>query len=564
MNRYNLIFLFIFFVGLSSLEANYSIDKKLSKKTKELNEPSLKGLLIVGDVKDLSLESYESIRGVEIKDLDLPGRIEKFVYAIDQGCFWDNPITEENIRAIKQIIIQYYQNEGRPVVIVLTPDQDLSSGVLKLVVNESKLGKVEAKGNRWFTSQYLINQIRLKPGYYLFSDVLDEDIYFLNKNPFRQVYLVYLPGEKENTTDIQLLVNDVKPFRVYSGINNFGNDITGNNQFFLGMNLGNLFRCDQVLSYQYTMSTRCIDCFSAHTVNYHIPLPWRHELNILGGYSHTKGNFVIPETPVSFVVHGFGLQGSMRYDIPFCPYQSFLQDIFFGFDFKRTNNNLEFGGIPIEGKYVNLTQLMVGYNLGYNTEKTRTVFEVEGFVSPGKWIGDQSNSDFQSLRPYAKNRYIYLRSTFKYSWKFYRNFLFSSIFRGQIASNNLLPSEEYGLGGYDTVRGYKERVFNGDNAFVFNLEIFSPKISFLQFFRKNSIKDEFQLLVFFDFGWVNKHKVGEGEEKQKTLMSVGPGVRYQILPYLIAKADWGFQMIPFTSHGNNPKQRLNFSLILAY
>lgn len=46
---------------------------------------------------------------------------------------------------------------------------------------------------------------------------------------------------------------------------------------------------------------------------------------------------------------------------------------------------------------------------------------------------------------------------------------FEARFRGQLASTNLLPSEQMGLGGYNSVRGYLERQVNVDNGLIVNL-----------------------------------------------------------------------------------------------
>ena len=101
-------------------------------------------------------------------------------------------------------------------------------------------------------------------------------------------------------------------------------------------------------------------------------------------------------------------------------------------------------------------------------------FEIEGFCSPGKWIPDQTNDDYQTIRPFAKVRYGYFRSTYSLIWRFYKAWAIHNNLRGQISSTNLLPSEQYGLGGYNTVRGYPEREYNSDDAFIYNIEMRTP------------------------------------------------------------------------------------------
>ena len=56
--------------------------------------------------------------------------------------------------------------------------------------------------------------------------------------------------------------------------------------------------------------------------------------------------------------------------------------------------------------------------------------------------------------------------------------------RGQASSKNLLPSEEFDMGGVHTVRGYDNRWVTKDNAFCANLELICPDIEVIGRFQK--------------------------------------------------------------------------------
>jgi len=451
-----------------------------------------------------------------------------------------------------------------PIVLIQVPSQDISKGILQLVITVAKVGKISATGAKYFSDEKIANYIQLQPGEEINSKVINRDLFWINRNPFRNVNIIYSPGEEMGTTDIELLINDRYPLRVYTGIDNTGNKVTDRNRLFAGFNCGKLFGTDQQLSYQFTTSDNFKD-FRSHTVYYDAPLPWRHYFVLFGGYSHVEGTFYSPSVSgTSFTNKGSSWQASFRYDIPLYPNNAFLHEFTFGFDFKRTNNNLELGGIPIVGKHVNLTQLMAGYNLGYENTPITTSFEVEGFYSPGRWISDQTNAAYQTIRAFAKSKYVYLRSSYTLVWRFFKKWAFYNYLRGQVATENLLPSEEFGVGGYNTVRGYPERVLNGDNAFIYNFEIRTPSVGIIDSIRSKSAKwnDQFQLLAFFDFGWVNKHKKTAFEKKSYHALSVGPGVRYNIVPYLTTRLDYGYQLKRLDLIGS--RHRLHFSVVLGY
>jgi len=524
--------------------------------------PTFKGLILVGSQDDLTPGGYENVSGVMAYHIELPGNIVSLKKTI--RLFYNQPLNTDTITSIKRRVIQFYQNNNRPVVAVIVPYQDVSSGVLQIIVREGKLGKVYTEGNKWFKSETLEEAIKLKIGEAIASNTLNENLYYLNRNPFRHIDAIYTPGDRDGITDIELSVMDRLPLRVYGGIDNMGNDVTGNNRLFTGFNWGQVFGTEQRLSYQFVTSPD-FDRFRAHTLFYEVPLPWQHILNIYGGYAHIDAPFSVPNIEdTMFRTHGFSLQASMRYDIPLKGRLNFLHELRWGFDFKRTNNNLDLGGVPvISENNVNLTQLMLSYNLGYEIKPLSLSFEIEGFYSPGQWVSDQTDADYASLRPFAKNHYTYVRTAFTLIYRFYKEWSFHHYFRGQMASRNLLPSEEYGLGGMTTVRGYKERIINGDNAFIYNAEVRTPPISlFNPLVGSKKLQDAFQFLLFYDYGLAGVKQTAPLQKKTEYLMSIGPGIRYNVIPYLTFRADWGFQL--HTLDFNEPSKRLSFSLTVGY
>lgn len=564
MGKYIWTILFIPFLVFGTVKHSSFVDHDTAPHPIQANasSPPFKGLIIVGNKAELNPAGYHDVHGVMSYHVDLPGGIVELKKLV--RAYYNQPLDKETITEIKKRVIQYYQNNDRPVVTISVPHQDISEGVLQLVVTEGKLGKVYCKGNKWFQSNRLEEAIRLEPGENIASDILNQNLYWLNRNPFRHIDAIYTPGEEEGTTDVELVCSDRFPLRIYAGIDNTGNDVTGNNRLFTGFDWGNVFWGDQRLSYQFVSSSD-FKRYWAHTAFYEAPLPWQHMLNIYGGYSHVDADFAVPDIEGSmFHTHGFSVQGSLRYDIPLKPYKNFLHEITWGFDFKRTNNNLDLGGVPIISENnVNLTQFMLGYNMGFERIPLSISWEIEGFWSPGKWISDQTNADYESLRPFAKNQYVYARTALTFIWRFYKEWSIHNYFRGQLANINLLPSEEYGMGGYNTVRGYKERVINGDTAFIWNLELRTPPVSILNPLAGwKKFHDEIQFLVFYDYGLSGVRQTAPLQSKTAYLMSFGPGVRYNVIPYLTFRADWGFQL--HNLHLGGPYQRLHFALTVGY
>ena len=157
----------------------------------------------------------------------------------------------------------------------------------------------------------------------------------------------------------------------------------------------------------------------------------------------------------------------------------------------------------------------------------------------------------------AKSNYFYARMAFAPIIRLPEDFSFALTLRGQLASHNLLVSEQYGLGGYSTVRGYNERVFNVDNAFLASTELRSPSLKML---NRKYYSDLIQFLVFLDYALGRDVHPIPGNPVTRYLLGVGPGVRYEVTPYLSFRGDLGFQL----KHEGNRHLRFHFSLVGSY
>ena len=514
----------------------------------------LKGILLIPSRNDL-LEKGEGIEGFGVYQMDIPGGSLALNEALaDQ--FIGKVINQEMLRDLKQEVVLYYRDQGFPLVAVEIPEQNISKGVVQLVVTESVLGKVIIRGNRHFSTNSLKSCIRAHAGDKIHSATLLEDIAWINRNSFRHADLLFAPGEKEGTTDVEVIIKDRLPLQVYAGVDNTGITSTGHLRWFTGLRWGNVFGLGHTFNYQFTTASEYRK-FWAHSFMYNAPLSWRHVLLVYGGFSQ-----IHPDIK-DFRSHGHNTQVSVRYQMPIPPtYNRFIQEPSIGYDFKNLNSNLFYSQpnafTPVVSHQVNIMQFYAGYSLGKKWDKNTLSFRVEGFWSPGAMTIHQSNEDFSSLHPGAKNHYFYSRLSFSDTWTLPMNFALSGQFRGQISTQNLVPSEQFGLGGYETVRGYQEREWNYDDAICLNLECYMPAFSL----TGKLARDQAKFLLFFDYGTGRNVHVESGPPQWQHLMSVGPGFRYQFSRYLSARVDWGIRLDETTFNGYG--SRVHFGLMGSY
>jgi hemolysin activation/secretion protein len=465
-----------------------------------------------------------------------------------------NPVLDSDcLQEIKTRISRYFRDKGYPLITVEIPEQEVIGGIVHVQLIEGKLGKITTRGNRWFPSWMFTDAIRQKAGHRIDTNLLLEDISWLNQNPFHFTDIVFVPGESSGTTDIELLTVDRFPARFYIGADNTGTSLTGTARLFTGVDWAWTFWFDQILSYQFTTSPDFTE-FLASNIHYTAYLPWRHTLIIFGGYSSTHPNLS------DFHSKGYNGQASLRYQIPLSrlPSDFFLQPLG-GYDFKIERSDLLFVGeeqLATPGLAI-ISQFVGGIDIGWEKDRHKVTGQCLAFFSPGDVLPHQSKEDYSILRPGAKALYFYSKGMLSYRYV-NRATLWLQM-RLQGSTTPLLPSEEFALGGYDTVRGYKEMVYVSDNALCVNAEIRSPEL----YFKKKGL-DKWIFLWFFDLGWGINDNHSQAEPNSTLLASSGPGLRFAINTYWTLRADYGFKFHKLSSLGDTSIGRFHLGTMVSY
>ncbi len=455
----------------------------------------------------------------------------------------NGPLTICKIDEIRAMITRFYLEKGCPFVEVAIPPQSCSKGYVQIIVTEGKLGCIKTEGNCHFSDKSILAPVRCQAGQRIHLPSLLNDLDWINRNPFRRSEAVFTPGQDPGTTDILFKTVDRRPILFYGGADNTGTKETGYPRFYGGFRYGNVFGVGHLLDYQFTSSSS-IDKFQSHAGDYQIPLPWKNYLNFFGGWSQTNPTFHHPHMKPT----GTSWQVSTRYEIPVNNNPKLAQTFLFGADFKRTNNDLAFGGETIIHHLVDVAQLMFGYDLGGVVKACEWFLSAELYVSPGNIDDNNKTRVFKRLQPGTVSTYVYgwanIGSTFNLPgcWHFALNST------GQYTNQNLLPSEQLELGGYFSVRGYQEHSVNVDEGCFFNAELQTPDFSILAFGKKKCPSDKLHFLAFADYGWGRIHNPVAGEQKIYRLLGIGPGLRYNIKDNVAIRADWGFQMLPIHPH----------------
>ncbi|WP_425605755.1 ShlB/FhaC/HecB family hemolysin secretion/activation protein [Paraburkholderia translucens] len=463
----------------------------------------------------------------------------------------DKPLTFGRLAEIRRAVVEHYRAAGKPLVDVYVPEQDVSSGVVHIDVAEFRLGRVRASGNRYFSSGLLERQMPLEPGGPIPQSAVSRGLAVLNANPYRRVDAVFAPGEAANTTDVVLQTEDRLPFRASAGYDNAGVPDLGRDRFFAGLGFGNLFGLDQQLAYQFTASN---DFFSgnpdiegrpnrarlmAHAVSYTAPLPWLDSIELFGVYAQST-----PRLPEAYGQTGISAQLSVRYDWRLPTIKDMTQMVQFGYDFKRSNNDLEFGGSQVFNSNTHIHQFLLLYDISKPSDAGTAHASATLVASPRGLDGNNNDAAFNAARQGATARYVYTQLTASRAFALGGGFTLMVDGTFQWTPNTLLPSEEMGLGGESSVRGYAPYVVLGDRGWNVQTELRTPAIAFG---ASNALVQPF---VFFDAGHVWTRIDQPAENNPGLLAAIGAGVRFQWSRFVDFRCTYGAPLRAATPNGS--------------
>lgn len=467
------------------------------------------------------------------------------------------PVSIYRLNQLAREIIMLYRRNDQPVVDVNVPEQDITTGVVQIVVTEARIGKIKFRGACYFDPEDLCPQVCASPGEKIFESILLEDLRWLNRNPFRTVDMELSPGSQFGQTDIVFNVHDQRPLRAYAGYEDTGTRETNLERLIFGANWGNALWRDDQFSYQYT-SSRDWQSLQAHSAVYSHAFLNRDVLDIYGSYADLAYR-VDPQDVV-----GRAWQAAFRYNKCLRPWvgdnMRFEHRLVGGFDFKQTNTNLEFGGAQVFDSNADIAQMVFGYHAAYRDACGYWAAGNDLFISPGHFSPDNTDVAFQEVRALSRANYIYWRAYIERERNLPWNLLLFGRLTGQVADANLLPSEQLGFGGYNSIRGFDMRDVNGDSGYIVNVEVRTQPYhpGWLSKWRAD---DRLQFHWFYDIGGAMNRQLLPGESWITTLSGTGLGFRYSAGQNVSLRFDYAWQVDGI--EGDNITERPHLAVIIA-
>jgi hemolysin activation/secretion protein len=409
-----------------------------------------------------------------------------------------------------------YLDRGYNAVRVLIPEQSLTGGKVRLRVIEAQLREVRVEGNEHFDEANIrASMPSLTTGESPNVQKIGRNAQLVQENPAKQVSVRLEAAPDEGKVDAVVRVKDEDPQGGVVFLDNTGTPQTGNLRLGIGYRHANVFDSDHVFTAQFITAPESIDKVKIYGAGYRVPLYGYNSLvDFFAGYSDVDSGQVAD----LFAVTGAGTVAGVRYSYILPRISSYEQKLSLGWDYRDYKQGTTLVGTS--------TQLLPDYTVrpitlaytGRQSTVGRDWFFVASWSQNVPGGADGSDTAIQAQRFGANPRYNVWRLTGAYTQAFAGDLLFRTAFNAQYSHNALVPAEQFGMGGANSVRGFYEREVANDHGYRFAFEGYSPDLG-------KQIGEDWRarFLVFYD--------VAQGRDNspirvaENSLGSVGIGLR---------------------------------------
>ncbi len=405
------------------------------------------------------------------------------------------------------------------------PPQELSDGDVDLLITRYKIGKVNVKGNNYYSKKNIRSSLPLlRQGSSPSTKGIARSLRVANQNSGKRVRVTLAPGDKGNEIDANVVVKDQQPLVLTSWLNNTGTDASGEYRVGASVTHRNIFGLDHNGSLTFITSPEGFDEVQQIAASYRIPL-----YSIGGSLNFVAVNSDIDTGVVAdvFDVAGRGEVYGVGYSHVLSSIGLYNHGLQLQVQDKLFDNDVQFQGQQIL-EDVRSRPLALSYQASWGNGKG---FEWSGLVSA---TSNLSGGSFNNQRSYELSRPGATRDWTKIdlgaNYQYKRNeWLYTAALKIAITDDRLITGEQFAVGGSTSVRGMDERELRGDEGYQINLQAWAPPI------YKN-----IRPVGFIDIGHVSNNDRLDGEFGSEDVMSIGVLLNWNPTNRISTSASYGY------------------------
>jgi hemolysin activation/secretion protein len=476
-------------------------------------------------------------------------RVEEAIYP-----FLGPGKTAADVEHARAALEGLYQDSGFATVSVSIPPQSISEsgGVIVLRATERPVERLRVVGSRFFLpSDIKRKSPSLAPGTVPNMRKVTHDLIALNGLPDRQVQPSLRPGRLPDTVDVDLDVTDTLPLHGSVEVNNRYNADTTATRLSASLSYGNMFQRGDTASLGYQVAPENVRDAEISSASYLFHIP-DSRLSLLLNYLHSNSNVTALGTTD---VVGRGTTAGFRVLIPLNSTGSFSHSFSLGWDYKRYYE-LDYFKPTQTATRAPVTYYPLSAAYGAHWTQTRSTTDLSLSLEFGLPAFGSSRTAFEQKAYDAPPGFSIARATVTHEQDLpYGAQLWASV-TGQLSDDPLVSSEQLGVGGADSVRGYLEAETLGDYGASVQTELRSPSVAKYLGAKLHS----WRFHLFYDAGFVDVNRPLPDTTTNYRLESAGIGSRINIWGYL----NGVLQDAQTFNHGPDTKAGTNRVLFRVY
>ena len=441
---------------------------------------------------------------------------------------------------VRSKITQLYVERGYITSGALIPAQTIQGGIVKIQVIEGSVEAINVTGTRRLNPDYVRSRIAIGAARPLNRERLLEALQLLQLNPLiKNLKAELSAGTRPGTSVLDVDVTEAKTFNPQIGLDNDREPSVGSFRRRLELNEANLLGLGDGLSIGYSNT----DGSNNLDASYTLPIN-AHNGTISFNYDIDFAHVVEPPfNRININSTSRYYELTLRQPILQNPQREFV----LGLTATREESDITLLGIPFPlspgSDSRGRTRISaLRFFQEYTQRNSRQVIAARSQFSFG--IG-ALGATINNSPP--DSRFFSWRGQAQYVRLLAADTLF--LIRGdlQLSDRTLVPLEQIGIGGQDTIRGYRQDIFLTDDAVAVSGEVRVPVL------RLPQLSGLVQLATFIDYG--TAWNSGRAAPNPNTIVSTGVGLRLQLSDRLSARLDYGIPLI----HVSSPQRTLQES-----
>mgnify|MGYP005839501307 CR=1 FL=1 len=459
-------------------------------------------------------------------------------------------LTIEQLREVADAITQLYLERGYITSRAILVDQVLppEGAVVEIRVIEGSLEEIRIEGTRRVNPGYIRSRVRLGAGTPLSTAELEDQLRLLRADPlFENVEASLRAGTQVGQSVLIVRVVEADPFEGSVGIDNYSPPSVGSERLGLNLLYRNLTGIGDAISTSYYHTTRGgADNFE---------LVYRVPVNPMNGALQLRTSINRNEI-VDEEIRDLNIEGdSDLYEISFqqplirTPREEFALSLAFTLQESQTLiSGFGFPGPGADEDGITRTSV-IKFGQDYLRRDIRGAWSLRSLFSLGTgWFDATVNPN-----PQPDGRFFsWLGQVQRVQVLSEDNFLIIGA-DIQLTPNSLLPSQQFVVGGGQSLRGYRQNVRARDNGVRFTIE---DRITLE---RDESGAATFQLAPFFDAAYVwndpdtdpNIRRSLRETQREKFLSGLGLGIIWEPEPGLNLRLDLALPLVDIDDRGKN-------------